>query len=68
MSTKTRKPRLTRAMADKLLSLCGYAECEADELLSSAVKDDRDHAREVLDACKYVRTLAYWKLNQDTTP
>ena len=62
-TNKPPRPSLTKARAEKLLALAGYAEANAQELLLGG-DDDRHHANEVLEACEFVRALASWRLNR----
>jgi hypothetical protein len=57
---KPRKPRLTKAVVDKLETLTSYAEANANELLSSNDDDQRKHAEKILEAVAWIGGLCHW--------
>ncbi len=62
MTYKTpRKPRLTKTMADKLLSLASYAVCQAEELHGGTPEECKD-AEEITTAAHWVADLGNWFL------
>lgn len=59
-----RKPALTNRMADLLLTLASYSQCEAEEISTSPCADQRQLSRDVNEASEWIARLANWKLRQ----